>query len=271
MDRVSQYRFYELGRRLSVLRTLDKDGLVADHAFDFIYARWELENLLSGPITIIISRTVIEDLLAALIKLIPEDLGGSNSKDNELLGHRSESLKVMLDQLETVMKAEVDSLATYVVSQKGAYSTTDLVEHAEKTIREQTRSRLPESVIKDIQEAGRCLAFDLPTASGFHILRAVEMVMFELWKRVKASGENKPTNWGNYITKFEKTGIEKKVTTMLRDLKDLYRNPTAHPDATLDEEEATTLLALGVSAIQKMVAQSFKIASQSAASQPTKK
>lgn len=254
MDRVSQYRFYELGHRLSVLRTLDKDSPVAGYTVDFILARWELESLLNGPLRVSFSRKAIESLSQALYGLIPKDAGGNYDGD-ESLGYRAGSLKASLEELEAVLKAESDSIASYVVSQKGAYSTTDLVEQAETMIPEKTRKILPASVVKDVREAGRCLAFDLPTASGFHILRAVELVMLELWGHVKAAGDRKPPNWGAYIDKFEQTNVPRKVTTMLRDLKDLYRNPTAHPEETLDEEEATTLLALGVSAIQKMAAQ----------------
>lgn len=254
MDRVSQYRLYELGQRLSVLRTLDKDRPVASYTLDFVLARWELQSLLSSPLGVRFSRKAIESLVQALHELIPKNAGGAYEGE-EVLGYRAGSLKISLDQLEAVIKAELDSLASYVVSQKGAYSTPDLVEQAENMIPEKARNLLPASVIKDVQEAGRCLAFDLPTASGFHILRAVELVMHELWKHVRVSGDKKPTNWGGYIDKFENTGIEKKVTTMLRNLKDLYRNPTAHPEDTLEEEEAITLLSLGVSAIQQMVVQ----------------
>ena len=146
------------------------------------------------------------------------------------------------------MEAEFDSLATYAISQKGAYSTPDLIEHAENMIPETTRKLLPPGVTKDVQEAGRCLVFDLPTASGFHILRAVELVMIELWQHIKQTGDKKPTNWGAYIDKFDKSSIDAKIPSLLRDLKDLYRNPTLHPEVTLDEDEATTLLALGVAA-----------------------
>ena len=79
--------------------------------------------------------------------------------------------------------------------------------------------------------------------------------MTELWKHKAQTGDKKPTNWGAYIDKFEKSGIDAKITSMLRNLKDLYRNPTAHPEDTLDEDEATTLFALGVAAIQQMVGQ----------------
>ena len=143
------------------------------------------------------------------------------------------------------MKAECDSLATYAISQKGAYSTPDLIEHAENMIPETTRTLLPSAVIKDVQEAGRCLAFDLPTASGFHILRAVELVMIELWGQIKTGADKKPTNWGAYIAKFEASNIDLKITTMLRNLKDLYRNPNAHPEDTLKEDESNNAFRFG--------------------------
>ena len=43
-------------------------------------------------------------------------------------------------------------------------------------IPQETRKNLDDAVIGDIREAGRCLVFDLPTAAGFHVLRAIELV-----------------------------------------------------------------------------------------------
>ena len=255
MDRVNEYRFYELGLALSVLRTLDKNAPVGDHAYDFVIAHWELMGLLNSPIGIKFSRKIVEGLMESLNGLIPAQAGGAHKDGKELLDYHAAGLKTLLSELEAVLKAELESLATYAISQKGAYSTPDLIEHAENMIPGTTRTLLPSAVIKDVREAGRCLAFDLPTASGFHILRAVELVMIELWEQIKAGADKKPTNWGAYIAKFEASNIDPKITTMLRNLKDLYRNPNAHPEDTLDEDEATTLFALGVAAIQQMAAQ----------------
>ena len=251
MDRVSQYTFYELGQSLSVLRNLEEGKALAHYYVSFLLARWELEYLLKNPIGVRVSRAAIESLVEDLSALAPDE----GPESDAIVGNMAATLKSSLLNLEAILKAECDSLASYIVSQKGVYSTPDLVENAENMIPEKTRALLPAGVNKDVQEAGRCLAFDLPTASGFHILRAVELVMRKLWDHVKVSTDKKPTNWGAYIERFEKADVPKKVTAMLRDIKDLYRNPTAHPEASLEEEEATTLLALGVSAIQQMAAQ----------------
>lgn len=270
MDRVSHYRFYELGQRLAFLRTLDSAELVADHTIYLVEARRQLESLLNSSLGVKFSRNLIEGLVRELNELIPTYAGGSREEEElklTLLGYNVASLNSSLDRLEAVLKAECDSLDSYIVAQKGAYSTPDLIEHAEKMIPEKTRNLLSPNVIKDVQEAGRCLAFDLPTASGFHMLRAIELVMLELLKHARASGEERPRNWGFYIDKFEKSGIPKKITAMLRDIKVLYRNPTAHPEDTLEEEEATTLFALGVSAIQQMAAQLPRASSSPPASQ----
>ena len=78
---------------------------------------------------------------------------------------------------ETVLAAELQTLATYHASQKGIYSTPDLIERAENTLPESVRNKLPFDVVSDLRESGKCLAFDTATASGFHVLRAVESVL----------------------------------------------------------------------------------------------
>ena len=255
MDRVNEYKFYELGQRLSGLHNLNPQSDVGDYAYLFVMAKWQLGTLLEDSIGLRISRKTVTVLRDLLNSLVSEQFGGSHEGHKEPVAHYATSIKNALAELEAVLKAELDSLATYAVSQKGAYSTPDMIEHAESMVPERTRKLLPEGVIREVREAGRCLAFDSPTASGFHMLRGVELVMYELWKHVKSSGDKKPQNWGGYIEKFEKTGVERKVISMLRDIKDLYRNPNAHPQDTLEEEDATTLFALGVAAIQQMVRQ----------------
>ena len=68
-------------------------------------------------------------------------------------------------EFETVLANELPGLATYVVSPKGIFSTDDLIANAERQISEKCRGALNEKARGDIQQAGKCLAFELPTAS----------------------------------------------------------------------------------------------------------
>jgi hypothetical protein len=59
---------------------------------------------------------------------------------------------------------------------------------------------------------------------------------------------------GNYIDALENVpNIDDKVLSVLRQIKNLHRNPIMHPEAVLDMEEALTLLGIVQSAITTMI------------------
>jgi hypothetical protein len=162
------------------------------------------------------------------------------------------SLVQKAKEFETVLANELPGLATYVVSQKGIYSTDELISQAEMHIPEKYRSVLNDKAIEDVQQAGKCLAFEVSTASAFHMWRAVESVMNSYYQALtgKTFAEaNVVRNWGKYIEALEKANAEKRITKFLDHIREEYRNPINHPDETLDLDEAFGLFGAALSAI----------------------
>jgi hypothetical protein len=141
-----------------------------------------------------------------------------------------------------------------VVSQKRGYATSDLVDHAEKMLPLETLAVLPHGVAADIKASGRCLAFDTPTAAGFHILRAVEAVMALYYQHL--TGKELPKrnrNWGLYLQKLKTApSHDVKIWGALDHIRDNYRNPISHPEDTLTEGQAIMLFGLSLSVIELM-------------------
>jgi hypothetical protein len=103
---------------------------------------------------------------------------------------------------------------------------------------------LDDFVRNDIDRPGRCLAFELPTSCGFHILRAVETCAKAYVHA--ATGKLPPIknrNWGEYIEQLKNAGAHVDVTDLLRILK-AKRNPLMHPYDNLDVDEAISLLCI---------------------------
>ncbi len=102
---------------------------------------------------------------------------------------RQENIKRSASAFETVLTNDLPGLDIYQVSPKGIYSTAALIEHAEKAILDGLtavgRAALPQDAIQDFAQAGRCLAFELPTAAGFHTMRSLEAVLRSYWRLVK--------------------------------------------------------------------------------------
>ena len=103
--------------------------------------------------------------------------------------------------------------------------------------------KVPEA-IPDLEQATRCLAYELPTAAGFHLHRANEAVLRKYWDAVTTNATRPPSrNMGDYLNEMDQRNVgDPKVKSALKDLKDLHRNPLIHPEDSLSMDEAVALL-----------------------------
>jgi len=169
-------------------------------------------------------------------------------------------LKSKFDTFETVLAAELGTLDAYFVSQKLAYETRVLIEQADKLIPESLRSELPQETTNDLRQAGRCIAFDIPTAAGFHIIRAVESVIRKYYNAVVGNvPKPKMRNWGAYIKNLAAAGADTRITGFLDHIRENHRNPILHPEETLSAEDSQVLLGTAISTIVQMMLEIRKI------------
>ncbi len=263
MRRVNQYRFYELATRVHPLSLVQDSSKVKDVFFDLFDARQALVEA-HGEDSLRVSRPTIQSLIQAIDGIVPRDNDGSLTPEGQQLFsddkaeigyYHGFTLRAAVTKFEAVLSAELQSLDTYFISQKGTYSTPHLIEHAENIFPEAIRSDLPAQAVRDIQEAGRCLALDTPTAAGFHILRAIESVMAKYYHLV--TGKQMPTrmrNWGGYIKRLNRSDkADTKITTFLDHIRQNYRNPITHPEVMLTPDEVEVLLGVATSAIRQMI------------------
>jgi hypothetical protein len=128
------------------------------------------------------------------------------------------------------------------------------------TFHPELASKVP-STIFDANQAGRCIAFDLPTAAAFHMHRVNEEVLRIYYDTVT---NNKPRperrNIGAYIDAMKNHHVQvalpsaKGVYSVLTMIKDHHRNPVIHPDDRLENvEEAIDLLGIIRSALGLML------------------
>jgi hypothetical protein len=153
-----------------------------------------------------------------------------------------------------VLRAELSVSDAYYVTSKGGYDTLALISNAEILFPEALGKKVEEAT-SEVREAGKCLAFELCTAAGIHVLRALELVLKRYFKEV-TNGQPLPTNRniGAYIRKMEELKVgDKKVLAVLRQIKDLHRNALFHPEDTLDKEGAINLFGIVNSAISAML------------------
>ncbi|NSZ16099.1 hypothetical protein [Agrobacterium vitis] len=164
-----------------------------------------------------------------------------------------------IDTFRSVFEAECHDVDVYSVGQIAIYKTRDLIANASHKIPAEFRDGMPQEALTEFDNAGRCLAFDLPTACGFHALRGTELVMDSY---LKAFGITKKlVSWNEYIKAAEELASRdgsgpkpsKKVTAMLDRMKSLDRNPLMHPRDELDNSGADQLFSLATITVAEMI------------------
>lgn len=266
MQKINGYNFYEIGSVIHPLTEPKQGSTLRDVFWNIFMAKDWLSNLLENkPAPLVVSKDAVLSLLRAMSNVLPDDI--SKWKD---VNFDAEADFAALQQIattaktfETILAAELQNVATYFISKKGIYDTNDLILHADDMFTEQVKARLSEGAISDMREAGKCLAFDLGTAAGFHIARAVEQVLLDYLALLNpdavANMKDAQRNLGNYIKLVQDNKGEKKVCSCLDQFRELHRNPLIHPESVLTVDEAFTLLGIAQSAIVAMTMEMEKV------------
>ena len=175
---------------------------------------------------------------------------------------------------EQALALDLGRAPTYFVTEKGIYSTARLVRLAEWAIPAELRNAnaVPDLALRDLNQAGGCLAFGMATASGYHAARSVERSLREYYtlatgKTVIPSKKDSSkerslegSSMSDVINALRASGKgDVKILAVLDQLRDLYRNPISHPDVFLEPAEALELFNICTSAISAMARQIIKL------------
>lgn len=174
-------------------------------------------------------------------------------------------LRRAIRDIESRFADELDFIRLFVLAgDKAAY-----YQGAETHLRPETSDRYP-GVRFDCDEAARCLALGRPTASVFHSMRAIEVAVASLARRLDIPDPIKPAerNWGMMLGKV-KGAIDQAYpsTSRLPDsegaflegvyvsldaIKNPWRNATMHVESVYTEEEARHIFACTTKLLDKM-------------------
>lgn len=243
---------YELSGALKPLNTIQFDTPISDCMYVLFNAEKELESFLYSSIY---SRTLKATFAPGTVLLQAiKKLTSDANKDRKLDFIDTYSISNNLAAFEAVLTAEMNVCNAYFVTKKRGYDISDLINQAQVLFSPELVSKVPEAV-PDIQQAGKCIAFEVPTAAGFHLMRGLELVL-RLYFDAVAKGEARPisNNWGDYLAIMTQKNLgDPKAIAVLRQIKDLHRNEFIHPETTLTLDEAIGLLGIAQSAIAYML------------------
>jgi len=259
LRKVSEYHLYELAVAIHPLTEVPDTIAYSAIWNSWFSARGALEKLFQQR-QLEFCYDAANKLYAALNAVVPADWLEAYEKIAALgdpapdLGF-TERYNVVsaATEFETVLRTELNNADTYFIDPKGTHKTSLLLTDASREIPENILKEAPQ-VAEDFRQAGRCLLFDNSTAVGFHLMRAIESVIYAYMK--KLTGKDMPIksrNWGAYIRVLKANDADKKVLGMIEHIKDTYRNPILHPEVELSSEEAQVLFGLAVSAIVVIV------------------
>jgi len=270
VERINPFDFYELSQTLKTLAQKVGDHEARSCFFDLMQASSALSELAKGrPIQLGVSKAcalALEDCVDRLIDTHlfendPDKPGETRfrEKATPILSWEWENYRRLLTTFETVFNEEMRETAAYYVPRRGIYWTPALVDTAEESFPPQIRVYLPEKTVVDWRAAGRCLAFNLLSASGFHVARAVEGTMESYYQLFSGKAGTTLRSWDDYAKALEKIAEgsptpcpNAKTLTEFRQMKDDYRNPIVHPRVVLTEPDARMLFANGESLIIAM-------------------
>jgi hypothetical protein len=269
---------YELGQTLSKLRGYSGEPLIAEMFTDLMRASGSLGTLEKGdPLPVGVSKTCLKALESAIDEIIhenffPKDAEGNHkyrspAADARLSSWECKRVITALDKFEAVFAEEMRENATYFVPRRGIFFTKALVDAADETFPAEISELISEKTKTEWRAAGRCLAFNLLSASGFHVARAVEAQVEEYYQYFCGKGRDATLHgWKAYLDALEKVKGDcvpnPKTLAELAQMKDDFRNPVVHPRIVLSEADARMLYNNGESLIIGM-AQDLAVAKKS--------
>ena len=174
-------------------------------------------------------------------------------------------LQSALVKFENVLEYELaERQIIWSVEKVGIFDSNDLIEHAEDHLSESAKGAMSERSLQDFRAAGRCLAFQLFTASGYHSLRVLEAMARRFHKAVMElpAEEDKPLGpiindlRGRLKTEEGKESSDSPLGLIIANLarmNNIYRKPLTHPEMIIqDEEEAREVFNLVTASITLM-------------------
>lgn len=247
MKRLDGHYLYGLGHQIHALSTIRHNATYGEILGLIWSAEKALEPFLDASIYPL--RYCVQNgrLLLSWVKHISGkafasgDLANDRIEDSDLA-----NLKAALSAFEINLASEFGLMDTYLVAQKGGYNTGDLIDNGGALFQSDLALKVPSSV-RDIKQATRCIAFELPTAAGFHLHRANESVLHAYFEAIRGTVDHPKDgnrNMGNYIRAMETNNLgDERVRAALKDIKNLHRNPLIHPDHDLETvDQAIDLL-----------------------------
>lgn len=194
----------------------------------------------------------VSDRAAAGIKNLKEELK-KYEPDQKLTTEKAAEIKKLASDLRNTIGAEALGIYVFMVGEK-FYQVDKLLNCMEELIGRSVYQKMPEVARFDFDEAGKCIAFERPTASAFHMLRGTEDVLKHFYLSAVKRGRLKVLTMGSMSKHLKERKIPGcDFLGVLDIIRTTFRNPTQHPEKIYSMEETQRLFPLCCDTISKVV------------------
>lgn len=177
----------------------------------------------------------------------------------DITSEQASELTKIITALRHTFTAEARGIFAYVVTDK-RIDTNKLLNEVPALFSNRTFQLMPDIAQYDFVEAGKCIAYELPTAAAFHSLRGTESTLrFYYCKHIKR-GRITVLLWRPMLAHLRKCRkpIPKILLDNLDNIAVNFRNPTAHPEYKYDISEVQDLFNLCVDVNNRMIGELIK-------------
>lgn len=246
------YKFYALAEALSHLRDIRPPAIggarvhpsVMEMGLACMVALKPLEEFLDKNLLNLEASVDAGKELLAFLKAGHEQFASKGVTTGPANSVLLQCLERSHSSFMIVLSRELPRRPTYIVGKKGGMKEELLIDNGEVFFPSELTTKAPDA-IGDIQSGTRCIAFDLPTAAGYHFHRANESVLRVYFDAV-TNNAPRPTDRsiGKYLQAMDSRNAgSPSIKASLRDLSKHHRNPLIHPEHSLkDTNEAIALM-----------------------------
>lgn len=174
--------------------------------------------------------------------------------ENNLSNELANELSKIMNEIRYTLDAEIRGVEAFITSPK-RYDVDNLLNNINSLFTPSVFDEFHDIAKIDFIEAGKCVAFERPTAAAFHILRATEANLRHYYETMVKQNRIKSRMWGPIVQDLRnKTKTKKHIAlnNHLDNIRVSFRNPTQHPEALYDIHEVQDLLAVCIDVNNRM-------------------
>lgn len=178
--------------------------------------------------------------------------GLSDEEGATVSAEEAANVRKLSQILRATIDAESRGIFSYEISEK-RYDSSSMISDVWKLFGDQVRLSLADVAVHDIEEAAKCIVFERPTAAAFHLMRAAESTLKELYCHL-IKRERVAFMWGPMIAHLRKrkVKVDPALVDHLDNIRRNFRNPTQHPEKIYNMTEAQDLLGVCIDVINRM-------------------